>query len=246
MEKMKHDAVKPYEKESDKKVQVRNMFNKIAPYYDFLNRLLTLSIDTIWRKKAVRLLKKDDPKIVLDIATGTGDLAVEVCKQLNPSKVIGVDLSPEMLALGKKKMEKKKLSDIVEMQVGDSEKLLFEDDYFDAITVGFGVRNYADLRKGLSEMNRVLKPGGKLIVLEFTKPTIFPIKQLFNIYFKYILPTIGKLTSKDPKAYQYLYESVQAFPDYEKFDQILNETGYKNTSWKSLSLGICAIYQGQK
>jgi len=243
---MKHDNVTPYDEKNDKKDQVRNMFNKVAPYYDFLNRLLSLRIDTIWRKKAIRHLKADDPKLILDIATGTGDLAVEICKQLNPEKVIGVDLSPEMLEIGKKKMIKKKLTDIVEMRVGDSEKLLFEDNYFDAITVSFGVRNYADLKKGLSEMNRVLKPGGKLIVLEFTKPTIFPIKQLFNTYFKYILPTIGKLTSKDPKAYQYLYESVQAFPDYDKFDKILNETGYKNTSWKALTLGICAIYQAQK
>ncbi len=243
---MKHDEVKPYEVESDKKVQVRSMFNKIAPYYDFLNRLLTLRIDTLWRKKAIKLLKNSEPQVILDIATGTGDLAVEICKQLSPTKVYGVDLSPEMLDIGKKKMIKKGLSDIVEMQVGDSEKLLFDDNYFDAVTVAFGVRNYSDLKKGLSEMNRVLKPGGTLIVLEFTKPTIFPIKQLFNTYFKYILPAIGKLTSKDPKAYQYLYESVQAFPDYEKFDNILKETGYNNTTWNSLSLGICAIYQAQK
>jgi len=243
---MDHDVVKPYEKESDKKVQVRSMFNKIAPYYDFLNRLLTLRIDTIWRKKAIKTLKAHNPQLILDIATGTGDMIIEMSKQLQAKKIIGVDLSPEMLEIGKQKIEKKGLSDKVEMIVGDSEQLDFEDDYFDAITVAFGVRNYANLKKGLTEMQRVLKPEGKLIVLEFTKPTIFPFKQLFNTYFKYILPTIGKFTSKDPKAYQYLFESVQAFPDYNKFGNILRETGYKNITWKSLSFGICAIYHGEK
>ena len=243
---MKHDEVRPYEPEQDKKVQVRNMFNKIAPYYDFLNRLLTLRIDTLWRKKAIKLLKSDNPQLILDIATGTGDLAVEACKQLTPKKVIGVDLSPEMLEIGKKKIAKKNLENIIEFQVGDSENLNFENDNFDAITVAFGVRNYANLTKGLSEMCRVLKPGGKLIILEFTKPTIFPFKQLFNTYFKYILPFVGRFTSNDPKAYQYLYESVQAFPDFEHFGKILEDTGFKNITWKSLSLGICAIYQAEK
>ena len=241
------NIVKPYNKDKDnKKSQVSRMFNKIAPYYDFLNHFLSLGIDNIWRKKTIAQLVDLDPKFILDVATGTGDLAIEATKQLRPEKVIGVDISTEMLEVGRKKMRKRKLENIVEMQEGDSENLAFENNTFDAITVAFGVRNFENLEKGLEEMHRVLKKDGLVAILEFSKPRIFPFKQLFNLYFKYLLPNIGKFTSKDPKAYKYLYDSVQAFPDGDHFVSILENTGFNSIQCISLSLGICSIYIGKK
>jgi len=240
------NEVKPYTKQGNKKGQVSTMFNRIAPYYDFLNRFLSLGIDTIWRKKAIDLLQSEQPKLILDVATGTADVALETVKRLQPDKVIGIDISTEMLEIGKKKIKKRGLETVIELQEGDSENLPFADNTFDAITVAFGVRNFENLEKGLTEMRRVLKDNGKLVVLEFSKPSIFPIKQMFNLYFKYILPTIGRLTSKDPRAYSYLYESVQAFPDGDDFVNILSKTGYKSNQCKPLTLGICSIYSGQK
>lgn len=240
------ETVKPYNEAEGKKDQVSRMFNRIAPYYDFLNRLLSLGIDTIWRKKAILQLKASNPQNVLDIATGTADLALESAKQLRPEKIIGVDISKEMLEIGRKKIQKRGLSDLIVLQEGDSENLPFVDNTFDAITVAFGVRNFENLEKGLIEMRRVLKDNGKLIVLEFSKPTVFPFKQLFTLYFKYLLPLIGRFTSKDPKAYQYLYESVQAFPDGERFLAILSKTGYKSNQCIPLTLGICSIYSAEK
>jgi len=239
-------VVKPYQEEEGKKSQISRMFNAIAPYYDFLNALLTLGIDSIWRKKAIKTLEASKPNKILDIATGTADLALEAVKQLSPEKVVGVDISTEMLEIGRKKVSKKQLEKTIILEEGDSENLAYEDNSFDAITVAFGVRNFENLEKGLVEMNRVLSKGGKVVVLEFSRPTIFPFKQLFNFYFKYILPTIGKFTSKDPKAYKYLYESVQAFPDGDDFLAILSKTGFKNNSCTKLSLGICSIYTGEK
>lgn len=238
--------VKPYEETGSKKNQVSTMFNNIAPYYDLLNRVLTLGIDQQWRKKAMKQLKADNPKKILDVATGTADLALEVVKHVEAEKVIGIDISTDMLAIGRKKIEKKNLQHVITLEEGDSENLPFEDNTFDAITVAFGVRNFENLEKGLAEMLRVLKPDGKVIVLEFSKPTLFPFKQLFNFYFKYILPTIGKFTSKDPRAYKYLYESVQAFPDGKNFVAILERLGYQSTQFIPLSLGICSIYLGKK
>lgn len=240
------NEVKPYTEQGNKKGQVSTMFNRIAPYYDFLNRFLSLGIDTIWRKKAIDLLQNEQPKLILDVATGTADVALETVKRLQPDKVIGIDISTEMLEIGKKKIKKRGLDTVIELQEGDSENLPFADNTFDAITVAFGVRNFENLEKGLTEMRRVLKEDGKLVVLEFSKPSIFPIKQMFNLYFKYILPTIGRLTSKDPRAYSYLYESVQAFPDGDDFVNILSKTGYKSNQCKPLTLGICSIYSGQK
>jgi len=240
------NVVKPYNKETDKKSQVSRMFNKIAPYYDFLNHFLSLGIDTLWRKKTIAQLVDSKPKFILDVATGTADLALEANKQLHPEKVIGVDISVEMLEVGRKKISKKGLENIIELQEGDSENLSFENNTFDAITVAFGVRNFENLEKGLKEMCRVLKQDGQIAILEFSKPKIFPFKQLFNLYFKYLLPTIGKFTSKDPKAYKYLYDSVQAFPDGDNFVSILENTGFKSIQCISLSLGICSIYIGKK
>lgn len=239
-------TVKPYQSDGSKKKQVSTMFNNIAPYYDLLNKVLSLGIDKIWRKKAIHLLKEDNPKIILDVATGTADVALEVAKRLQPEKVIGVDISTEMLSIGREKIKKAGLTELITLEEGDSENMPFESNTFDAITVAFGVRNFENLEKGLIEMHRVLKPEGKLVVLEFSKPTIFPFKQLFNFYFKYILPSIGKLTSKDPKAYKYLYESVQAFPDGKKFVSKLDKIGFQSTQFISLSLGICTIYLGKK
>ena len=240
------NSVKPYSQDGTKKSQVTAMFNKIAPKYDLLNRLLSLGIDTIWRKKAIGQLNGTDHKVILDVATGTADMTLEIKKQLSPDRIIGLDISSEMIAYGNKKIKKKALDHLIQLEVGDSEQMRFEDNSFDASTVAFGVRNFGNLEKGLSEMHRVIRPGGKIVVLEFSKPLYFPFKQLFNIYFKYLLPLIGKLTSKDKKAYKYLYESVQAFPDYDDFANILSKLGFRSVEWKALSLGICTIYTGIK
>lgn len=239
-------AVVPYKDEQKgKKEQVAEMFNNISKRYDLLNHVLSLGIDIIWRKKAIKLLQKDQPKLILDIATGTGDFAIEALA-LNPDKVIGVDISEGMLDVGRKKMIKKGLDSRIEMQLGDSEKLLFEDNKFDAIIVAFGVRNFENLEKGLTDMYRVLKPGGKTVIVEFSKPKSFPFKQLYNFYFKSILPVVGKLISKDNSAYTYLPESVKAFPDGQAFLDIFESAGFKSTQCKTLTFGISSIYIGSK
>jgi len=240
------DTVKPYNASESKKEQVSNMFDKIAPYYDFLNRLLSLGIDTIWRKKALSLLKDQKLDRILDVATGTGDVAIEAARQLQVDHITGIDISKEMLEIGREKIQKKNLTQKIELLSGDSENIPFTDNTFDAITVAFGVRNFENLEKGLSEMRRVLKQDGQLVILEFSRPRIFPFKQLFNAYFKYLLPLIGRLTSKDPRAYSYLYESVQKFPEGQKLLNILEKTGFKSNRCKRLSLGICSIYSSQK
>ncbi|MEM8528034.1 MAG: bifunctional demethylmenaquinone methyltransferase/2-methoxy-6-polyprenyl-1,4-benzoquinol methylase UbiE [Bacteroidota bacterium] len=238
--------VKPYTAEGSKKEQVSNMFNNIARYYDFLNHFLSLGIDKLWRKRVIRELKKSNPRHLLDVATGTADVAITVANKIDVDKVIGLDIAIEMLEIGRKKVRKQNLNNTVELISGDAENLPFEDNTFDAITVAFGVRNFEHLDKGLAEMHRVLKPQGKLVVLEFSKPTLFPFKQLFNFYFSTILPFIGRITSKDPKAYRYLYESVQAFPDGEAFLSRLNAVGYENIKQIPLTFGISSIYLGTK
>jgi demethylmenaquinone methyltransferase/2-methoxy-6-polyprenyl-1,4-benzoquinol methylase len=241
-------SVTPYNEAGEsKKGQVSKMFNNIAPHYDFLNRVLSLGIDKTWRKKAIQELIHQAPlHVVVDIATGTADVAIQIANDLKPKRIIGVDIAQEMLDIGDKKIIKRKLHDIINLELGDSEELRFEDNYADAVTVAFGVRNFENVPKGLAEINRILRPGGKLVVLEFSKPRIFPLKQLYNIYFRHILPFIGRITSKDPKAYSYLYESVQAFPDGKDFTQLLEQQGFNNTTWKPLTLGICSIYTGIK
>ena len=239
-------TVKPYSAAGSKKTQVTEMFDNIAPKYDLLNRVLSLGIDTIWRRKAVNRLSEVSPGKVLDVATGTADVAIEINKQFRETEIVGIDISKEMVAYGNKKVEKQGLSSHIRLMVGDSENLPFENNSFDAVTVSFGVRNFENLEKGLSEINRVLRKDGKLVVLEFSKPTMFPFKQGFNFYFKNILPLIGKLTSKDPKAYHYLYESVQNFPDGDAFLKVLEKTGYNSNQCTSLNIGICSIYTGRK
>ena len=242
-----YKKVTPYGNAVDsKKSQVTSMFDKVAPYYDFLNRLLSLRIDVLWRKKALRLLQKNDPKIILDIATGTADMAIMSTKIWSPEKIIGLDISKEMLKVGQTKIDKKELSHIIKLENGDSENLHFEDESFDTVMAAFGVRNFENLENGLSEMNRVLQKDGTCMILEFSRPRVFPLKQIFNVYFKYILPVIGKITSKDPKAYEYLYESVQVFPDYDNFASILKKTGFVDITYKPLSFGICTIYLAKK
>ncbi|MEQ9229475.1 MAG: ubiquinone/menaquinone biosynthesis methyltransferase, partial [Cyclobacteriaceae bacterium] len=198
-----------------------------------------------WRKKAINQLKELQPKLILDIATGTGDFAIAALK-LNPEKVIGVDISAGMLEVGKEKMKKKNLSDRIEMKLGDSEGLEFEENKFDAVIVAFGVRNFEHLEEGLKDMLRVVREGGKVVILEFSRPKAFPLKQLYNFYFRWILPKIGRLISKDQSAYTYLPESVKAFPDGQDFLEIMKQIGYKETTCKTLTFGISSIYTGIK
>ena len=238
--------VLPYkEKQADKKEQVAEMFNSISKKYDFLNHFLSLGIDIRWRKKAIKLLKKDNPKHILDIATGTADFAIESLS-LKPEKVSGVDISEGMLSVGREKLKKKSLDHIIQLELGDSEKLLFEDNKFDAVIVSFGVRNFAHLEKGLADMYRVLKPGGKTVIVEFSRPSKFPFKSIYNFYFKAILPKIGRLVSKDQSAYTYLPESVQVFPDGTDFLKVLERVGFKNTTCTPLTFGVSSIYVGVK
>lgn len=237
--------IKPYNQNEGKKKQVAGMFNNIAHRYDFLNHFLSLNIDKIWRRKAISLLRQQKPKRILDIASGTGDLAIEACK-LHPEKVIGIDISTGMLDIGREKIQNLGLNHIIELEEGDSENLRFDDESFDAITVAFGVRNFENLEKGLREMNRVLKTGGKCIVLEFSKPEKFPIKQLYNFYFRFILPGIGRLFSKDKRAYTYLPESVAEFPDGKTFTALLLQCGFKTARQMKQTFGIASIYESTK
>lgn len=231
---------------SSKRQQVEEMFDNIAPNYDLLNKVLSAGIDRKWRKKAIGYISPKTIESALDIATGTADLALEIHKQTNCDNIIGLDISNEMLEVGRQKISKKELNSSIKLEQGDSTELRFEDASFDVVTAAFGVRNFEDLNKGLSEMKRVLKDDGQLIILEFTKPRSFPFKQLFNTYFKYILPVIGKLKSRDDRAYQYLYESVQVFPDYDAFVENLENLGFKNCKWEALTFGICAVYTARK
>ena len=240
-------TVTPYrDSKATKKEQVAEMFNNISGTYDFLNHFLSLGIDVIWRKMAIRELEKEKPRYILDVATGTGDFAFEAIRILKPEKIVGVDISQGMLSIANEKIIKKNLQNTFEVSLGDSEKLLFDDDSFDAVTVAYGVRNFEDLEKGLSDMLRVLKPRGKVVILEFSKPRVFPVKQGYNFYFKYITPAIGKLFSKDASAYTYLPESVAAFPDGKDFTELMSKVGFQNNKWRPLAFGICSIYTGSK
>lgn len=238
--------VKPYGDDSrSKKEEVAAMFNNISKRYDFLNHFLSLGIDKIWRRKAVNLLKEINPNRILDLATGTGDFAIASLR-LNPKEVIGMDISEGMLEVGREKMRKNGFDQVISMRLGDSENLPFEDNYFDALTVGFGVRNYEHLEKGLVEMLRVVRPGGKLVILEFSKPKRFPVKQYYAFHSKYIIPFFGKRISKDEKAYAYLPESVAAFPEGRDFELILEKLGYQTVQSTLVAGGIATIYTGIK
>ncbi|WP_027472135.1 bifunctional demethylmenaquinone methyltransferase/2-methoxy-6-polyprenyl-1,4-benzoquinol methylase UbiE [Saccharicrinis fermentans] len=239
-------TVKPYKSsEEGKKNQIKSMFDNIAPKYDFLNHSLSLGVDKIWRRRAINLLKGMDSPVILDIATGTGDLAIASLR-LKPQRVVGLDLSPEMLKVAEEKIKRKNLHNIISMIEGDSENLPFDDAEFDAAMVAFGVRNFENLQKGLVEINRVLKKGGKFMVLEFSNPSTFPVKQVYKFYSTKILPWWGGLLSKDKAAYTYLPESVAAFPEGQSFVNELNQAGFKiERVWKQ-TFGVATIYFATK
>ena len=242
---MKHDTVTPYNTQEEKKEQVAKMFDNIANRYDLLNSILSLGIHKGWRKTCVNLLKTKQPKRILDVATGTADFAIE-CARLNPQLILGIDISDGMMQFGREKLVKLKLDSLITLKNGNAETFDMPDNSFDAIVVGFGVRNFQHLEKGLINLHRLLKPGGQLVILEFSYPKNFMIKAGYNFYFSYVTPVVGKIFSKDTRAYTYLTESVKAFPNKEKFTGILDEIGFKKTFFKSLSFGIAAIYYGEK
>ncbi len=228
-----------------KKAQVADMFNNIAGNYDFLNHFLSLGIDKGWRKKAIAEVAAIRPEKILDVATGTGDLAIAAL-QARPKKIIGVDIADQMLEVGRKKIIAKNLSDTITLQHGDSESMPFESDSFDAVTCAYGVRNFEHLEAGLKEMNRVLRKGGKLVILEFSHPKKFPVKQVYRFYFRFVLPTLGKLVSKHSRAYTYLPESVMAFPEGDQFCSILSRCGFREAKARPLTFGITTLYTAVK
>jgi demethylmenaquinone methyltransferase/2-methoxy-6-polyprenyl-1,4-benzoquinol methylase len=240
--------ISPYKSGDSKKSQVTRMFDNISGSYDFLNRFLSLGIDKGWRHKALKSLNITNSSDceILDVASGTCDLAIEAIHQYPDIKVIAIDISEQMLQKGLEKIKSGKLDQQISIAVQDAENISYADNRFDAVMIAFGVRNFENLNKGLSEMRRVLKPGGKMVILEFSQPRHFPVKQVFKIYFKYVLPFIGNLLSKDSRAYTYLFESVQHFPDYERFTAILEQEGLRECSFKPLTFGICTIYLGTK
>lgn len=239
-------SITPYSSsKTGKKEQIEQMFDSISGRYDFLNRFLSLGIDQSWRRRMVKRLRDLQPKNILDIATGTADVAIELAV-LEPKTIIGLDLSEKMLAIGRQKIQKKGLFALIDLEKGDSEDLRFHDNSFDAITVAFGVRNFEHLEKGLSEMYRVLKPGGKIVVLEFSRPHVFPVRQVYDFYFRYFCPWWGKRVSKDASAYKYLYESVVAFPEGKEFLNIAARCGFGALTSERVTLGIVSLYTGIK
>ena len=242
------DPVSPYKTQDSKKAQVTRMFDRIAGRYDFLNSLLSLGIDHYWRKKTLQRLQLDPHSSghILDVATGTCVLAIQAAKTFPSIRVTALDISQKMLDFGRRNIEAEGIGNRIQTQVGDAERLAFAEGSFDAVMVAFGVRNFENLEAGLREMARVLKPGGRMVVLEFSKPRKFPVKQLFHFYFRYILPVIGRVLSRDPRAYSYLFESVQHFPDYERFRGILEQTGLRECGFTPLTFGICSMYYGYK
>jgi demethylmenaquinone methyltransferase/2-methoxy-6-polyprenyl-1,4-benzoquinol methylase len=246
MTKFSHDTVVPYRHSGQsKKDQVAGMFDHIAYRYDFLNRFMSLRIDVLWRRKMLKKLRNHNPKTILDVATGTGDVAIMATRLLNPEKIIGIDISEGMLEIGRKKITKLLLNNKIELIKGDSEAINSGGGSFDAVTVAFGVRNFENLEKGLSEILRVLKPGGMVVILEFSRPAR-SVRWLYDAYGNYLAPFLGKIFCKDKEAYQYLHSSVKAFPEGKTFLHILQQVGFHETSLNRLSLGICTIYCGRK
>lgn len=247
MSQFAHDKVVPYsQSNASKKEQVASMFDSIAKKYDFLNRFLSLGIDQAWRKKAIGYLKQKPLHHLLDIATGTADMALMAYKQIHPAKITGIDISEGMMQYGRIKIAEKGLENIINLTLGDSTDIPFEDAQFDGAMVAFGVRNFANLEKGLKEINRVLEPGSRLVVLEFSQPSSFWFKPIYTLYMKWITPTVGKIFSGNKEAYAYLNESVIAFPEGKAFLSVLEKSGFKNVHQEKLTLGICSIYIGDK
>lgn len=247
MNTLPHDHIKPYSDEPvSKKEQVEQMFDRIAGRYDFINHLLSAGIDQNWRRIAIKKLRKDDPKLILDVATGTGDMALLCCRILNPQKVVGIDISSEMLELGRKKVEKEGFSSKIELLKGDAEAINFPDNSFDSVLAAFGVRNFENLPKGLNEMKRILKPGGRLIILEFSRPKRTMFRSLYNLYMDIVAPEVAQWFKQNKQAYKYLNQSTNAFPDQHQFEEILHQTGFTEVHSRPLSFGICCIYSGRK
>jgi demethylmenaquinone methyltransferase/2-methoxy-6-polyprenyl-1,4-benzoquinol methylase len=240
------EKIKPYGKQGDKGQLVEEMFDNIAPTYDALNHRLSWDIDKGWRRKAIGLLAPFHPQSILDIATGTGDFAILAAQMLHPEKLIGADISEGMMNIGKEKVKKLGLDDIVSFKKEDCMAMSFEDNTFDAVTAAFGIRNFQDLDRGLKEMCRVLRKGGHLSIAELTTPVSFPMKQLFHIYSHTFLPVYGKLISKDSSAYSYLTATIEAFPQGEKMMEILKKAGFSKVSFKRLTFGICTLYFAEK
>jgi demethylmenaquinone methyltransferase / 2-methoxy-6-polyprenyl-1,4-benzoquinol methylase len=247
MNSLPHDHIIPLNQSGDtKKEKVRDMFNRISGSYDRLNRFLSARTDIGWRKKAIGKLKDSNPQHILDVATGTADMAILSCKLLNPQLVIGIDISEQMLEIGRKKIENEGLGEKIQLQTGDSETIKSSENTFDAVMVAFGVRNFENLETGLAEMYRVLKPGGRVVILEFSKPKSKLIKKFYNLYMGVVAPRIAGWFRQNKEAYQYLCESANAFPDRQLFTDILNNVGFSETRYQPLSLGICCIYTGRK
>ena len=240
------EAIKPYDQSTGKGVQVEQMFDNIAPTYDKLNHRLSLDIDKGWRRKAIKQLAPYNPQTILDIATGTGDFAILAAELLHPQKLIGADISEGMMEIGRKKVCEKGLQDIITFVKEDCMALSYPDNSFDAVTAAFGIRNFSNLDKGLREMQRVLKQGGHLSIIELTTPVKFPMRQLFHIYSHSILPFYGRLISKDISAYTYLRKTIEAFPQGEAMTGILQEAGFSKASFKRLTFGICTMYLATK
>lgn len=243
---MKAEEVKPYDNEAAKTGQVREMFNSIAPAYDVMNRMMTFGIDTIWRRKAVDMVGKYKPRRVLDVATGTGDLAFLIDRRLQPEQLLGIDLSEGMLAIARQKAEQKGVADRVSFAVEDCLSLSLPDNSYDAITVAYGVRNFENLKQGFAEMYRVLAPGGVLCVIELSTPEHFPMRQLYKFYTYTIIPLVGRIVSRDSKAYSYLPRSVAAVAQGEEMLDIFRSVGFKNCRLRRLTFGACTIYIGEK
>lgn len=246
MSQFPHDNIKPFSEEGGKKQQVSQMFDTIAGRYDFLNRFLSLGIDKSWRKKAIKRFLKDKPRHLLDVATGTADMALMASEILKPQKITGIDISEGMLAIGRQKVTRAALPTHIELQLADSETIPFAADTFDGAMVAFGVRNFEHLDKGLAEINRVLQPGAQLVVLEFSQPVLPVFKQFYKLYMTVLAPQIAGWFNTNKKAYQYLNKSAHAFPDRERFVRIMAEAGFEQTSFEPLTLGICCIYTGRK
>ena len=240
------ETIKPYNQDATKTQQVEAMFDNIASTYDTLNHRLSWNIDRYWRKKAIRRLAAYAPKKILDIATGTGDFAIQACQQLPEVQITAVDISEGMMQVGRQKVKEKGLQQHIQFEREDCTALSYPDNTFDAITTAFGIRNFASLDKGLEEMCRVLRPGGQLCILELTQPMSFPMRQLFHIYSHTVLPLYGRLISKDTEAYSYLTKTIEAFPQGERMMNILRQAGFRETAFQRLTLGICTLYFATK
>ena len=241
----KQETINPYS-EGEKAQQVEQMFDNIAPTYDTLNHRLSWDIDRGWRRKAIRQLQPYKPLSVLDIATGTGDFAILAAEMLQPQRLIGADISEGMMQIGRQKAEQRGLADVIAFEKEDCLALSYQDATFDAVTAAFGIRNFADLDRGLAEMCRVLKPGGHLSIVELTTPPRFPMKQLFHVYSHTILPVYGRLISRDSSAYSYLTKTIEAFPQGEQMVGILRKAGFGEASFHRLTFGICTMYFATK